>query len=39
MGNYALSGGSAANVVFVTILFAYVLQTELTQVSRAVGPK
>ncbi|KAF8707691.1 hypothetical protein RHS03_03793, partial [Rhizoctonia solani] len=31
MGNYTLSGGSAANAVFVTILFAYVLQTELTQ--------
>ncbi|CAE6434053.1 hypothetical protein ACGC1H_001447 [Rhizoctonia solani] len=31
MTSYTLSGGSAANVVFVTILFAYVLQTELTQ--------
>ncbi|KAH7344644.1 hypothetical protein B0J17DRAFT_636323 [Rhizoctonia solani] len=31
MTNYTLSGGSAANAVFVTILFAYVLQTELTQ--------
>ncbi|CAE6470494.1 unnamed protein product [Rhizoctonia solani] len=31
MTSYTLSGGSAANGVFVTILFAYVLQTELTQ--------
>ncbi|CAE6449465.1 unnamed protein product [Rhizoctonia solani] len=31
MTGYTLSGGSAANAVFVTILFAYVLQTELTQ--------
>ncbi|CAE6521749.1 unnamed protein product [Rhizoctonia solani] len=31
MTSYTLSGGSAANAVFVTILFAYVLQTELTQ--------
>ncbi|CAE7232816.1 unnamed protein product [Rhizoctonia solani] len=31
MTSYTLSGGSAANTVFVIILFAYVLQTELTQ--------
>ncbi|CAE6531764.1 unnamed protein product [Rhizoctonia solani] len=31
MTSYALSGGSAANAVFVIVLFAYVLQTELTQ--------
>ncbi|CAE6463421.1 unnamed protein product [Rhizoctonia solani] len=31
MTSYTLSGGSAANAIFVIILFAYVLQTELTQ--------
>lgn len=37
MTSSSLAGGSAAGVVFVVILCAYVLQTELTQV-RALFP-